>query len=218
MTTVICPIGISPVESSGCFTWGNPLNPRTPSEALCSEKFYLVLHQVVNMYWNILWTNPLLYACPSSRKQLFRKGPVLLSGAVVRQDLIWSVAMGANRLWLYHRTVSCVHYQTLSYDRVWSGQLLWDQTDFNFTIGQSLVSIIRHCHTTASDLVSCHGSKQTLTLPSDSVLWLMRIAHVGLLSDTRNCLVVTSKSVCRRTVLDRRSGPWTSKIHCAEGT
>ena len=46
-----------------------------------------------------------------------------------------------------------------------------------------------------------------LTSPSDSVLRLMRIAHARFLSDTTQCPMVTSKSVCRTTVSDRGSGP-----------
>ena len=54
---------------------------------------------------------------------------------------------------------------------------------------KALVNIM-HSRTT----VGCHGNKETLTSPSDSVLCLMRIAHARFLSDTTRCPRVTLES------------------------
>ena len=43
---------------------------------------------------------------------------------------------------------------------------------------------------------SCYGSRQTLILPSNSVLHLIRTAHARFLSDTKRCPMFLSKSVC----------------------
>ena len=56
--------------------------------------------------------------------------------------------------------------------------------------------------TTASDPISCYGSRQTFTSPSDSALRRMRIVPARFLSDTTHCLMVTSKSVGRTTASD----------------
>ena len=54
----------------------------------------------------------------------------------------------------------------------------------------------------------CYGSIQTLTLSSDSVLRLMRIAHARFMSDTTHCRMVTSKFVFLATAPDDGSGPY----------
>ena len=46
----------------------------------------------------------------------------------------------------------------------------------------------------------------SLSLPSGSVLRVMRIAHARFLSDTTQCPMVASESVCRRAVPDSGSG------------
>ena len=62
-------------------------------------------------------------------------------------------------------------------------------------------TVIRQC------LISSYGSRHTWTSPWDSVLCPMRTAHSGSLSDTRLCPMVTSMSVCRKTVPRSGSGP-----------
>ena len=47
-----------------------------------------------------------------------------------------------------------------------------------------------------------------MTSPSDSVWCPMRIARAGILSDTRHCPMMTSKSVSRPTVPDNGMGPF----------
>ena len=53
---------------------------------------------------------------------------------------------------------------------------------------------------------SCCGSRQTSTLLSDKILCLLTIARARFLSDTTDCPMVTSKSVCRMTVPNSGSG------------
>ena len=59
-------------------------------------------------------------------------------------------------------------------------------------------------------------SRQTLTLPSDSIWGLMRIARPRVQSDTRHCPMLMSKSVCRTS--DRPSdtivGQWGKTYSC----
>lgn len=60
-----------------------------------------------------------------------------------------------------------------------------------------------HCRTTVSDLISCCGSRQTLTSPPESVFFLMRISYAGFLSDAKHCLMVAS---CLPIVREPASG------------
>ena len=98
-----------------------------------------------------------------------------------------------------HKSQSC-QIGAWPHLRHWVQHLTVDRT--SFLLSRPRPSI-RHCPT-MSDPISCYGSRQTLTPPSDSALCLMRTAYARFLSDTTHCPMVTS--VCRTTVPDKWIG------------
>ena len=78
-------------------------------------------------------------------------------------------------------------------------QLLWERTDFDFTVGPCLLS---DGHNTLSDGDLClsydSGAKRVAAIGADTLTSLSD--RVWCQMDTRQCPVVTSKSFCRTTV------------------
>ena len=61
---------------------------------------------------------------------------------------------------------------------------------------------------------SCYGSRQTLTLPSDSVLCLGRTMHTTFLSDTTHSLMVKWRSVMLKAMIHYQTMSYDNQTLC----
>ena len=118
-----------------------------------------------------------------------RKDPEPLLGTVARQT-DFDVTIGP--CGVYEGYVACAilnRHKTMSDDEVKVCLPPWQM------IGSD--TVLRQLDTT----YSCCGSSRTLTSPSDSILHSYKAQHISC------CPMVTSKSVCRTTVLGSKWGP-----------